>query len=95
MNHLFERVVPASFVQERYEEVAKACNEENQAVIVTQNGIEDIVLLGYKQYQELKARLELMEIIGEAEQDVLDGKMSPIREMFDRLHAGIEEQFSH
>ena len=52
MNHLFERVVPASFVQERYEEVAKACNEENQAVIVTQNGLEDIVLLGYEQYQE-------------------------------------------
>ena len=51
------------------------------------NGRGDTVLLGYEQYQRMKARIELLETLGEAEEDVRRGRVAPMQESFDALRA--------
>lgn len=45
------------------------------------------MLLGYEQYQRMKARIELLETLGEAEEDVRRGHVAPLQERFDTLRA--------
>ena len=45
------------------------------------------MLLGYEQYQRMKARIELLETLGEAEEDVRRGRVASLQESFDALRA--------
>ena len=56
-------------------------------MIITVNGRGDTVSLGYEQYQQMKAQIELLEILGEAEEDVRNGRVAPMQESFDSLRA--------
>ena len=51
------------------------------------NGRGDTVLLGYEQYQRMKARIELLENLGEAEGDVRRGRVASMQKSFDALRA--------
>ncbi len=46
---------------------------------------EDTVTLAYEEYRRMKARIELLEILAGAEEDVAHGKVAPIEETFDGL----------
>ena len=56
-------------------------------MIITVNGRGDTVSLGYEQYQQMKAKIELLEMLGEAEDDVRAGRVAPMQETFDSLRA--------
>ena len=45
------------------------------------------MLLGYEQYQRMKARIELLETLGEAEGDVRRGRVASMQKSFDALRA--------
>ena len=87
MSSLAETIHPSADLRSRYSEIARQCREDRKAVIITVNGRGDTVSLGYEQYQQMKARIELLEIIGEAEEDVRNGQIAPIEESFDALRA--------
>ena len=87
---LVEAIRPSADLRNHYSDVSKDCREGGQAVIITVNGRGDTVSLGYEQYQDMKARMALLEILGEAEQDVADGRLAPMRETFDQLRADIK-----
>lgn len=53
-----------------YDEISQQCRKERRAAIITVDGREDAVLLSYEQYQQMKAHIELFEMLGEAEQDI-------------------------
>ena len=61
------------------------CREDNEAVIITVNGRGDTVSLAYEQYKRMKARIELLEMLSEAEDDVKNGRLAPVSETFDDL----------
>ena len=75
---LTEEIRPSSDLRNHYPEISKECRENRTAVIITVNGRGDTVSLGYQQYREMKARLELLEMLGEAEQDVQSGNVAPM-----------------
>ena len=56
-------------------------------MIITVNGRGDTVSLGYEQYQQMKAQIELLELLGEAEEDVRNGRVAPMQESFGSLRA--------
>ena len=53
--------------------------------IITVNGRKDTVTLSYEEYKKMKAHIELLELLAEAEDDVKNKRMAPISETFDDL----------
>lgn len=87
MQTLRETIRPSADLRSRYSEISRQCREGREAVIITVNGRGDTVSLGYEQYQQMKARIELLEILGDAEEDVRNGRVAPMQETFDSLRA--------
>lgn len=87
MTALAENIRPSADLRSRYNEISRQCRDERTAVIITVNGRGDTVLLGYEQYQRMKARIELLETLGEAEGDVRRGRVASMQKSFDALRA--------
>ena len=82
---------PSADLRNHYNEISKQCREGKEAVIITVNGRGDTVSLSYEEYKNMKSRIELLEILTEAEDDVKNGRVAPISETFDDLRAMLQE----
>ena len=82
---------PSADLRNYYNEISKQCGEDNEAVIITVNGRGDTVSLSYEQYKRMKARIELLEMLSEAEDDVKNGRLVPVSETFDDLRKMLQE----
>ena len=91
MQALQETIRPSADLRNHYSEISKQCREENEAVIITVNGRGDTVSLSYEEYKRMKSRIELLEILAEAEDDVRNGRVAPISETFDDLTQMLRE----
>lgn len=91
MQTLQETIRPSADLRNHYSEISKQCREENEAVIITVNGRGDTVSLSYEEYKRMKSRIELLEILTEAEDDVRNGRVAPISETFDDLRQMLRE----
>lgn len=85
MQFLQETIRPSADLRNHYNEISKQCREENTVVIITVNGRGDTVSLDYEEYKRMKARIELLELLAEAENDVKEGKIAPVSETFEQL----------
>ena len=91
MSNLRETIRPSADIRNHYNEISKQCREGKEAVIITVNGRGDTVSLSYEEYKNMKSRIELLEILTEAEDDVKNGRVAPISETFDDLRAMLQE----
>lgn len=91
MYALQETIRPSADLRNHYNEISRQCREEKEAVIITVNGRGDTVSLAYEEYKRMKARIELLEILAEAEDDVRNGRVAPISESFDDLRKLLQE----
>ena len=82
-----ETIRPSADLRNHYNEISKQCREDKEAVIITVNGRGDTVSLSYEEYKNMKSRIELLEILAEAEGDVKNGRVAPMSETFDDLRA--------
>ncbi len=85
MQLLQETIRPSADLRNHYSEISKQCRENGEAVIITVNGRGDTVSIGYEEYKNLKSRIELLEILAEAENDVLNGRLDDIESTFKDL----------
>ena len=88
---LQETIRPSADLRNHYNDISKQCREEKEAVIITVNGRGDTVSLSYEEYKRIKARLELLEILAEADEDVKNGRVAPIQDTFDDLRSILKE----
>ncbi|MCI7041962.1 MAG: type II toxin-antitoxin system Phd/YefM family antitoxin [Lachnospiraceae bacterium] len=86
-----ETIRPSADLRNHYNEISKQCREDKEAVIITVNGRGDTVSLSYEEYKNMKSRIELLEILAEAEGDVKNGRVAPMSETFDDLRAMLRE----
>lgn len=86
-----ETIRPSADLRNHYSEISRKCREEREVVIITVNGRGDTVSIGYEEYMQLKSRLELLELLAEAEQDVLSGRIAPLHSSFDDLRTLLKE----
>ena len=91
MQALQERIRPSADLRNHYNEISKQCRENKEAVIITVNGRGDTVSLAYEEYNRMKARIELLELLAEAEEDVNVGKVVPMEDTFVKLRAILKE----
>ncbi len=89
-----ETIRPSADLRNHYSEISKLCREGKEAVSITVNGRGDTVSLGYEEYKRMKARIELLEILAEADEDVKFGRVAPIKDTFDDLRSMLKEGLS-
>lgn len=87
-----ETIRPSADLRNYYNEISKQCRENNEAVIITVNGRGDTVSLSYEEYKRMKSRIELLEILSEAEDDVRNGRMEPVENTFHELKQMLKER---
>lgn len=83
---------PSSDLRNHYSEISRQCREERTAVIITVNGRGDTAVLGLQDYYQMKTELELLRTLAEAEEDVAEGRVSPVRQTFDGLRAELQAE---
>ena len=86
-----ESIRSSADLRNHYNEISKQCKENKEAVIITVNGRGDTVSLSYEEYKNMKARIELLEVLAEAEDDVKNGRVAPISDTFDDLRKMFQE----
>lgn len=91
MLSLQETIRPSADLRNHYNEISKQCREDNEVVIITVNGRGDTVSMAYEEYKRMKARIELLEILAEAEDDVKNGRVAPVSETFEALRNLLRE----
>lgn len=91
MYTLQETIRPSADLRNHYSEISRQCRDNKEAVIITVNGRGDTVTLSYEEYKNMKSRIELLEILAEAEDDVKNGRLAPIQDTFDDLRAMLQE----
>ena len=52
------------------------------SINITINGREDTILLGHAQYEQMKAELDLLRTLSEAQEDMDTGNVAPIKDTF-------------
>ena len=80
-----ETIRPSADLRNHYNEISRLCREGKEAVIITVNGRGDTVSLSYEEYQRMKARIELLELLSEADDDVKHGRGAPVEDTFSDL----------
>lgn len=87
-----ESIRPSADLRNHYSEISKQCRENNEAVIITVNGRGDTVSLSYEEYKRMKLRIELLEMLLAAEDDVKNGRVEPIENTFQDLRQILKEK---
>ena len=87
-----ESIRPSADLRNHYNEISKQCRENKEAVIITVNGRGDTVSIAYEEYKRMKARIELLEILAEAEEDVKFGRIAPAQDTFDDIRKMLMEE---
>lgn len=90
MMSLKESIRPSADLRNHYNEISKQCRENREAVIITVNGRGDTVSISYEEYQNMRARIELLELLAQGEDDVKSGRVAPITETFDDLRKQLQ-----
>ena len=86
-----ESIRPSADLRNHYNEISRQCRENKEAVVITVNGRGDTVSISYEEYRRMRARIELLEILAEAEEDVKFGRVAPVQETFDDLRKMLTE----
>ncbi|MBQ6503463.1 MAG: type II toxin-antitoxin system Phd/YefM family antitoxin [Flexilinea sp.] len=86
-----EEIRPSADLRNHYSEISRECRENRTAVIITVNGRGDTVSIGYQQYKNMKAKLELLEMLDDGERDYREGRTSPENVVFERLYARLAD----
>lgn len=80
-----EMIRPSADLRNHYAEIARTCREDRRPVYITVNGRSDTVLMGASDYEQMKSELDLLRMLAEAEDDVAQGRVSPIEGTFSSL----------
>lgn len=84
-----EAIRPSSDLRNKYPELSNMVHETGEPVFITVNGREDTVLLGHSQYGKMKAELELLKMLAEAQDDVDNGNVASMRDTFDDIRKNL------
>jgi len=83
---------PSADLRNHYNEISKQCKETRDAVIITVNGRGDTAVLGLRDYYQMKAELELLRVLADAEDDVENDRIGSMQDSFDDLRVSLRKR---
>jgi len=84
-----ERIRPSADLRNHYAEISRLCRDSRQPVYITVNGHGDTVLIGLAEYEQMRAELELLRTLADAEEDVRANRVAPVEDTFRELRAAL------
>lgn len=78
-------VRPSADLRNHYNEISRECHEKRTPIIITKNGKGDTVVMGLQDYNQMRAELELLRTLSEAEDDVMNGRVESMQQTFDDI----------
>lgn len=78
---------PSADLRNHYNEISKQCREDRTPVIITVNGRGDTAVVGLQDFYQMKAELELLRNLAEAEDDVRERRVGDMQKSFDDIRA--------
>ena len=82
---------PSADLRNSYNEISDFCHEYDEPVFITKNGRGDLAVMSIEAYEQLKSRLELYSLLGEGLEDVRQGRVRPLEEVFAELRKEFDE----
>ena len=86
-----ENIRPSADLRNKYNEISNLCKETREPIYITVNGRGDTVLLSIEEFKQMQAELELLKNLAEAEDDVRNNRIMPIKDTFLDLRKKLEE----
>lgn len=84
-----ERIRPSADLRNHYSEISKVCRESKQPVFITVNGRGDTVLMGLTEYEQMRAELDLLRLLADAEEDVRANRVAPMKDTFQGIREAL------
>ena len=78
-------VRPSADLRNHYNEISQECHEKRTPIIITKNGKGDTVVMGLQDYNQMRAELDLLRTLSEADDDVINGRVAPMQQTFDDI----------
>ncbi|MBQ7641307.1 MAG: type II toxin-antitoxin system Phd/YefM family antitoxin [Acholeplasmatales bacterium] len=85
-----QNIRPSAELRNKYNEISNLCKETREPVYITVNGHGDTVILSLEQFNQMQAELELLKMLAESEEDVRNGRVSPIENTFNDIRKKLE-----
>jgi prevent-host-death family protein len=83
--HLSQDIKPISYLKSKTADVINSVNENQRAIIITQNGEAKAVIQDIKSYENLQNSLNLLKLIVQSENDIENNKIISQESMFEDL----------
>ena len=83
--YLSQDIKPISYLKTKTADVISGVNQNQRAVIITQNGEAKAVIQDIKSYENLQNSLNLLKLIIQSENDIEKDNVIKQDEMFDNL----------
>ena len=85
-----ENIRPSADLRNKYSEMSNLCKETREPIFITVNGRGDTGLLSIEEYKQMQAELELLKNLAEAEDDVRNNRVTPVKDTFLELRKKLE-----
>jgi len=83
--YLSQDIKPISYLKSKTADVINSVNENQRAIIITQNGEAKAVVQDIKSYEALQNSLNLLKLIVQSENEIEKGETTPQTQMFQNL----------
>jgi prevent-host-death family protein len=83
--NLSQDIKPISYLKSKTADVINSVNENQRAIIITQNGEAKAVIQDIKSYENLQNSLNLLKLIVQSENDIENNKIISQESMFENL----------
>ena len=81
------QIKPISYLKANAAEVLAQLAEQREPLVITQNGEAKAVLQDIVSFEETQQTLALLKILALGNQDVVEGRLTPVAEVATRLRA--------
>lgn len=80
-----ENIRPSAELRNKYKEISDFCRDTREPVYITVNGRGDTVILNIEEYNLMIKKMELLQMIVDAEADVKSGRTMPADDVMQSL----------
>ncbi len=81
-------IKPVSDLRNHFSEIADICQQQDEPVFFTKNGVGNLAVMSIQAYDKLSAKIELLQKLAEAETEARNGRSAGThKEVFGRLRA--------
>ena len=91
---LSQDLKPVSYFKNNMAEVIRKLNENQDTMIITQNGEAKAALIDIKAYEDLQETLSMLEMIAQGNKSLNEGRYRPAEQVLEEFEDRIEKDFS-